>query len=356
MAFSPDGKHLLAAENVTITPGVEAGHIRIWELSNGQLEHGRRWNVGQERIADLAFSPDGKMLAVGSGEMHFLDVTGPEPREIRALPLPGLLWKIAMSLDGKLVAGACSHSLVLWDLSQGEPKELARVPTSALSIAISSDGHTLATGTTYTENAIHIWDLRDQALKERMVLHNAADSGVEALRFSPDGRVLASSTGYQNAIRLWAMQNGRAAPFDILKGHHSKIRELAFSPDGKQLASVSSDKSLKLWTIDAHPKESDASRSADDNLGDVSALDFTADGQSMVVLHSDSLVRPLIATVFNMADRRIRTRCELGAGEKYYSRSLRVSPDGRTCATVQRRVKPLSDIQTGQSLAEERRR
>jgi WD40 repeat protein/beta-lactamase regulating signal transducer with metallopeptidase domain len=353
VAFSPDGKHLLAAENVTITPGRDTGHIRIWELSNGQLEHGRRWNVGQERIADLAFSPDGKMLAVGSGEIHLLDVTGPEPHEIRALPLHDLLWKIAMSPDGRLVAGACSKSLVLWDLSQGEPKELARVPTSALSIAISSDGHTLATGTTYTENAIHIWDLRDQALKERMVLRNAADSGVEALRFSPDGRLLASSTGYQNAIRLWAMQNGRAAPFDILKGHHSKIFELAFSPDGKQLASVSSDKSLKLWTIDAHPKESDASRSADDNLGDVRALDFTPDCQSMVVLHSDSLVRPLIATVVNMADRRIRTRCELGAGEKYYSQSLRVSPDGRTCATVQRRVKPLSDIQTGQSLAED---
>ncbi|HEV3303237.1 MAG TPA: M56 family metallopeptidase [Planctomycetaceae bacterium] len=351
VVFAPDGKHLAAALNRMVTPGEFRGQIKMWELQNGQLK--KLWSLNgiEGRIASLAFSPDGKTMAVGSREIHLLDVTGAEPRETHVLPVPGILWKIAISPDGTLLAGPCGDSLVLWNLSAPEPKERVRIATSALSVAFSPDGQTFASGTTFKENAIHIWNLRTQEPKEQAVLRNVGNAGVEALAFSPDGNVLASSTGYENAIRLWKMQSGQPEAFAILKGHSSKTFALAFAPDGKQLASASSDQSLRLWTIDGEPRESEVSRDAHDDLNDVCDLWFLPDRQSMVVLHSNSIVRDCAATVFQMADQRVRTRCKLSADEHYYFYSSRLAADGKTFATVQKRAKRIEPLVTGQSLA-----
>ncbi len=70
---------------------------------------------------------------------------------------------------------------------------------------------------------------------------------VEGLAFSPDGRL--ASSGYDKTIRLWDPSSGQTLL--ILKGHAGRIRNVRFSPDGRTLASASSDRTIKLW--DAAP-------------------------------------------------------------------------------------------------------
>ena len=71
---------------------------------------------------------------------------------------------------------------------------------------------------------------------------------VESLAFSPDGARLATGgTWPEQTIRLWDVETGeRIADFP---GHKSNVASLAFSPDGRLLASGSFDSTILLWDI-----------------------------------------------------------------------------------------------------------
>ncbi len=66
------------------------------------------------------------------------------------------------------------------------------------------------------------------------------------MRFSPDGRTLASTDG-KNLVQLWDLTTGRERA--ALKGHSHQVKALAFSPDGKTLATADSAKSIKIWDV-----------------------------------------------------------------------------------------------------------
>jgi WD40 repeat protein len=72
------------------------------------------------------------------------------------------------------------------------------------------------------------------------------DFGLTALALSPDGRLLASSSGFEDpAIRIWDAGSGRL--LFRLEGHTAWVSSLAFSRDGQHLISAASDQSIRIW-------------------------------------------------------------------------------------------------------------
>ena len=109
---------------------------------------------------------------------------------------------------------------------QGEGRDMAFLP----------DGTLFAAG---TDGRIERVDPRGAV--RSTIVH---EGGVTGLALSPDASLLASA-GYDRAVRLWRVADGR--PAGTLSGHDGTVWTVAWSPDGHWLASAGEDRTIRIW-------------------------------------------------------------------------------------------------------------
>ncbi|MEV5893951.1 WD40 repeat domain-containing protein [Nonomuraea fuscirosea] len=199
LASSPDGR-LLATEIENTgdgTSGQEAGGVRIWAMSGGQVRSGPVGYAG--RVTAAAFDPRGALLAVGTsdGSVLLWDVAAGRSRgTFRAHALP--VTSLAFAPDGGLLlSGGEDQRARLWDVATARPH------------GASLTGHTGHTGQ------------------------------VRAVAFAPDGTFFATG-GQDRTVRLWDTATGRSLG-PPLAGHGGEVRALAFTGDGRELVVVAAD-------------------------------------------------------------------------------------------------------------------
>jgi serine/threonine protein kinase/WD40 repeat protein len=252
--FSPDGK-LFA----THAPPVEGEPIvaRVWEVATGRAVTPPL--TSPTYIHAVQFSPDGKVLAIGSvGATLLYDV--PAARLLAALPQEGPVTRLLFSPDGKYLATASRSGWTnqrpgvrLWDLASqqavGEyiltmPAALihGHPPADAALPYFSAAGDRLIT-VEPADGRVRAWDVRTgRAAGPPRQLHPGLS--FERAAFRSDGARLL--TGYANGdVRAWDLATGQALGDPM--PHPAGVVDLAFSPHGALAAVACADGTARLW-------------------------------------------------------------------------------------------------------------
>ncbi|KAJ6186128.1 hypothetical protein N7519_007429 [Penicillium mononematosum] len=109
-AFSPDSK-VLAQEISAI------GHVQLWSIET--LEPLHAFPVLHE-VGDMAFSPDNKCFVCGllSGDIQRWDLDTETPHQTLTHQA-GMVTKVALSSDSKLLASSTESEVIVWDWATG---------------------------------------------------------------------------------------------------------------------------------------------------------------------------------------------------------------------------------------------
>ncbi|NNK49551.1 MAG: WD40 repeat domain-containing protein [Gemmatimonadetes bacterium] len=150
----------LLAVQTLLTPDP---NVQVWDVESGELvmevNHAPLW------IGAVAFSPDGTRLITGGGDgtVRIWDVSaGSLVRTLtgHAGPVESAVW----SSDGSaVVTGSHDGTAQLWDADTGETRMVFGGHAIFPSVALSSDGRYLATG---TEMGVQVWALDIQELTD----------------------------------------------------------------------------------------------------------------------------------------------------------------------------------------------
>ena len=315
VAFSPDGKTMATSGGLKD----QFGEVKVWDVASWT----ERTTLGGFRswVGCLAFSPDGKTLIACAdhggqrGEVRAWDLTPILPRTGEFRPDGSPAWSLAYSPDGRMLAvgiGLPSRHGRVWlrEIASGRADWAYGTHLGVRTVAFSRDGSRLASGS-FDGTAT----VSDRAGRVQFAIR-ASDRTINALALSPDGKTLATAAR-DGAVQLYETENGDK--IRVLEG--DEAWSLAFSPDGSTLAAGMKDGSIASWTVETWEKRQ---APAGHSLG-VAGLAFSPDGKTLASASWDRTIK--------LWDPAVLIPVATLEGHPHEVRSVAFSPDGQTLAS-----------------------
>jgi WD40 repeat protein len=297
MRFSPDAKTLYAVPHGEV--------VTVWDVATARQTESRPLRT---MAGDLAFSPDGKVLAICSHSGaanppaggHAVDLLDPVTwRQVGRLPVGRTgVELLAWSKDGSRLAAVSEHRTWVWDAKTGQvlgPSQSGHEGLIA-AMAFGSDG-TLYTAS--DDHTIRSWDSVTGAPKLEMV----HDEWVCDLALSPDGKLVVGSA-LRNDLRVWDARTGKPR-FKLLgNGRLGGKRRVRFTLDGQRLIAWGDDEFVRVWNVQNGKLISEYSTRPPQDKGDpddplfemeremdrgIEAIDISADGTALAISDKGSI-------------------------------------------------------------------
>ena len=288
VAYSPDG--------TTIASGHADNTVKLWDVNTRKLK--KTFTGHTEQVWCVNFSPDGKTLASGGHDnvINLWDIiTGEHKKTLKGHAnrsgYENCVRSVAFSVDGCTLASASGLEVWLWDVETGQQRVILEGHAGAevWSIRFSPDGKMLASGG--SDKTVRLWDV-ETGKRKVIISEHSFEFDVKSVSFSPDGKIVAGSSN--RSIVLWDVETGKRKA--ILKGHDysSIIKSIRFSPDGKMLASGGSDRAVRLWDVtkkrwwNLFKKRSLATFKG--HIDDVGSICFSPDGKTLASGSGDGTI------------------------------------------------------------------
>jgi WD40 repeat protein len=272
------GEHTMGALAVAWQPGgatvASSGQdsaLAFWEADSGTEI--RRVRPGTAWTEHLAWSPDGKRLAVATGKaLSLWDAAGERVLDLAATD--STIAAIAWDKPGRDLAAAMNGGVVVYRATQ-QPPTARRYPWGAacLTAAFSPNGKLLASGV--QDGSVHFWYLasgKDSQMR-------GYGSKVQLTAWSANSRYLATSAGPEIIVWDFGGKGPEGTRPQQMNGHTERIEAMAFHPTQGWLATGGRDWRLSLWlpgkaeiAIDAHLTDSE-----------VTTLRWSPDGRLLAV-------------------------------------------------------------------------
>ena len=290
VAFSPV-RNLLAASSET-----ETNAVSLYDLDSGRESIlWRSPGEGEWRVRDLEFSPDGSRVVIyassnteeGGDAVWVVNASSGtiESRHPTGYSFSAHFGAAQLSSDDQRLylarPGGLNHRYSIQCLGGATGQQLWQTESlqdsGLTTLAISPDGRVLASASGFEDNDIRVWEAATGRLLARLEGHT---HWVCKLVFSGDGRHLISAAADQS-IRIW--DTGTWTEIKVLRGHRDEVKAFAFSEAVHLVASASNDGDLMLWN-DEGKQANDGYLHLPDNLTGVMPLD----GSRVMLIHPDN--------------------------------------------------------------------
>ena len=187
-------------------------------------------------------------------------VTRPVPKLTRLPETVKPVVALAVSPDKAMIAAGRGSEIHIYDAGSGnsvralvnpalkddtgQPMKLAHLDI-VQALVFSPDGRLLASG---GFQEVIVWDAQTGMVRQRLT---GFSDRVVALDFSKDGKLLATGGGpptQDGEVRVFEVDSGKLL-LDIKNGHSDTVFGVRFSPDGTKLATCAADKFVKVWEL-----------------------------------------------------------------------------------------------------------
>ena len=291
LAFSPDGQ-LLAGTAAD-------GTVKVWQAATVKCIA-----TFPAEARTVAFSPDGKqVLSDGfDGVVRQWDLGNARPEPVVPVLAKLANWQGGDLSSGDRIAFIANQRGTLGDCSlcaipSARDTLNAGMPGACTTLAVTRSGDGVFVGLVTGE--VEIWNGDHRKLLRRFAAHKLP---VTAMAVSTDGHYLATGS-LDNSTKLWDARSGELLATYF--AHNRPVWALTFSPDGRILASGSCDKSIllcsvplrrmltQLWTYTGVPQGYEQ---------EVRLLRFSPDGNVLAAALGDGTVHFFRAAPFAVTD------------------------------------------------------
>jgi WD40 repeat protein len=247
LAYSSDGRRLAVAHDAPLGHRVTVVDVRGERLGR-QLQlydydravTGLRFGGADE--LDVASIPTGPEAAPRTTVERFDIPTGERLRGPTALGRGTAPSPLIGTHDGARVLTVADGELVLRDARTWRPLERVRIGRAdQRAVALSPDDRTAAVGE--ADGAVRFVDLRTGAVRRASGRHGGPVTGA---RFTPGGDLLVTTSDDGDAI-LWDV--GKRSAVETLAGHANGIAALQLTGDGSTLYTAGLDGSIFVWDL-----------------------------------------------------------------------------------------------------------
>jgi WD40 repeat protein/serine/threonine protein kinase len=306
-AISEDGALVAAARDHKDPYKVESAPIMVWNARSGAVV--ARLEGHPHYVRGVRFSPDGKLLASASLDKTVKLWSLASPGKELTLQHEAPVWAISFSWDGRFLASGSGDGFVrIWNPATGRLLRSWKAAASAdffEAIGFSPDGRLLATS---SPPMFRVWNVGTGELQREF---SGLPGFANAIAFHPTAPRL--YTGSNSITKEWELNRQGG----VLQHARATVRALAVSPNGKYIASGSSDGAALLF--DAVSRTLVRSWSAHADV--VTTMAFSPDSLLLASGSTDKAVK-----LWNVSDGRL-VRTMTDHTERVLS--VAFSPDGR---------------------------